>query len=194
MAARAKRRPHRPARPRPVLGNDPFERGAAARPAAGSEAPVPPPAEPRGEAGPPEAAAPEAAAPEQGPAAPAPPPPDATPADYARELGEMLVSLLPALRERLAGLGELFHLGRADAPLDPYGMDPTLLDRAGPLLDFLYLSWWRVEASSAARLPDGPLVVVANRGGLLPWDALVLRLAVRRETRERRDLRPLLDA
>jgi len=106
----------------------------------------------------------------------------------------MAAGVLPAMRERLVALGGLFRLGKAGGPLDVHGMDPTLLDRASPLLDFLYLSWWRVEASSAARLPSGPLVIVANRGGLLPWDALVLRLAVRRETRERRDLRPLLDA
>jgi 1-acyl-sn-glycerol-3-phosphate acyltransferase len=104
----------------------------------------------------------------------------------------MLASLLPALRERLSGLGGLFRLGQAGGPLDPYGMDPTLLARAAPLLDFLYLSWWRVEASSASRLPAGPLVIVANHGGTSPWDALVLRLALHREAH--RELRPLLDA
>jgi 1-acyl-sn-glycerol-3-phosphate acyltransferase len=106
----------------------------------------------------------------------------------------MAASLLPAMRERLSALGGLLRLGQAGGPLDSHGMDPALLERAAPLLDFLYLSWWRVEASSAARLPAGPLVVVANHGGALPWDALVLRLAVRRETPGHRDLRPLLDA
>jgi len=34
---------------------------------------------------------------------------------------------------------------------------------------------------------------VANRGGAVPWDALVLRHALRRDHPARRDLRPLLD-
>jgi 1-acyl-sn-glycerol-3-phosphate acyltransferase len=107
----------------------------------------------------------------------------------------MLASLLPAVQERLKGLGALLRLAEPAGPLDAYGMDPTLLLRAAPLLDFLYLSWWRVEASSAAKVPaHGPVVVVANHGGHLPWDALVLRLALRREHPAHRDLRPLLDA
>jgi 1-acyl-sn-glycerol-3-phosphate acyltransferase len=36
-------------------------------------------------------------------------------------------------------------------------------------------------------------VVVANHGGLVPWDALVLRHALRRDHPAHRDLRPLLD-
>jgi 1-acyl-sn-glycerol-3-phosphate acyltransferase len=177
-----------------VLGNDPFERGAAVRqtavPPVTGDAPPP-------STKPPPAAAPAAAGPGTGAAAPAEPqaaPPETTTADWARELGEMAASLLPAMTERLSALGGLLRLGRSSGPLDAHGMDPTLLDRAAPLLDFLYLTWWRVEASSAARLPAGPLVVVANHGGDLPWDALVLRLAVRREAPGHRDLRPLLEA
>jgi 1-acyl-sn-glycerol-3-phosphate acyltransferase len=39
----------------------------------------------------------------------------------------------------------------------------------------------------------GPAVVVANHGGAVPWDAFVLRHALRREHPAHRDLRPLLD-
>jgi len=107
----------------------------------------------------------------------------------------MMARLLPALKERVAGLGSLLRLVESGGPLDPHGMDPTLLERAAPLLDFLYLSWWRVDAATAGRVPSaGPVVVVANHGGALPWDALVLRLALRREHPARRELRPLLDA
>jgi 1-acyl-sn-glycerol-3-phosphate acyltransferase len=182
-----------------VLGNDPFERGAAPRPPVerpAAEATAQGPEPLQGSAPPGGRAAPPPDGRGAGPASPPEPegpPPESTTADWARELGEMAASLLPAMRERLLALGGLFRLGKAGGPLDAHGMDPTLLARASPLLDFLYLSWWRVEASSAARLPSGPLVVVANRGGLLPWDALVLRLAARREARGR-DLRPLLDA
>ena len=188
MAGRGARRPRRAAgqkRPsRPVLGNDPFERGAAPR--------APPP----------------------------PPPQRATPARldqlearveealsdaeerlerilsrggagrYAAELREALARLWPTLRERLRPLASLAGALASPGPLDPWGMDRRLADRAAPILDFLYQSWWRVEARGLEALPGGPAMLVANRGGALPWDALVLRLALQRAGR---DLRPLLD-
>ncbi|HEY7726458.1 MAG TPA: lysophospholipid acyltransferase family protein [Anaeromyxobacteraceae bacterium] len=107
---------------------------------------------------------------------------------------DVAARLLPALRDRLAGLAGLLRLAEPPGPLDPFGMDPTLLDRAAPLLDFLYLTWWRVEATGTARVPaEGPAMVVANHGGTAPWDALVLRLALRRDHPARREIRPLLD-
>jgi len=111
---------------------------------------------------------------------------------YAAELREALVRLWPALRERLRPLASLAGALASPGPLDPWGMDPRLADRAAPVLDFLYQSWWRVEARGLERLPPGAAVVVANRGGALPWDALVLRLAFQRAGAGR-DLRPLLD-
>ena len=109
---------------------------------------------------------------------------------YAAELREALVRLWPALRERVRPLASLAGALASPGPLDRWGMDRRLVDRAAPLVDFLYQSWWRVEARGLETLPPGPALVVANRGGALPWDALVLRLAARRAGR---DLRPLLD-
>lgn len=202
MAGGRAKRPGKAGKPRAaraVLGNDPFERGAAVREAPGARViAAPPPAAPPV---PPPTPSPasfpgsdreEAAGPPATPAAG--PPPQATETGVARELAELASSLLPAMREKLRGLAGLFRIGETGAHLDAHGMDPTLLVRAAPLLDFLYLTWWRVEATSAASLPEGPVVVVANHGGSLPWDALVLRLAVRRETPSHLDLRPLLDA
>lgn len=181
---------------RPVLGNDPFTRGAAPR------AP--------------------AAAP-RGPAAEAPRPAGRSPAErlerleerieetlggaearleevlrrsgatsYPAELRELLARLLPALLARLGSLASLVKLLASPGPLDAFGMDERLLDRAAPVLDFFYDSWWRVAVRGIEDVPAGPVVVVANHGGALPWDALVLRLAFRRPPASR-ELRPLLD-
>src|SRR5512137_1613620 len=114
-----------PAR-RPVLGNDPFERGAAPRAAAPPGPPAPPLAAP--------------------PSAPMPHPPagvDAPPGDgearladvarrtgpaaYTEELRELLVRLLPALRDTLAPLAALATVVGSPARLDEHGMDPDLL-------------------------------------------------------------------
>jgi 1-acyl-sn-glycerol-3-phosphate acyltransferase len=115
------------------------------------------------------------------------------PAAYADELRELLVRLLPALRDAVRPLASLATLLATPAHLDAHGMDPELLDRARSLVDFFLQTWWRVEVHGEAYLPEGPVVVVANHGGTLPWDAFVLR-AVAARLPAPRMLRPLLDA
>jgi 1-acyl-sn-glycerol-3-phosphate acyltransferase len=114
------------------------------------------------------------------------------PAAYAEELRELLVRLLPALRNTIAPLASLATLVGAPARLDEYGMDPDLPVRARAALDFFLGAWWRVAVEGADRLPETPYVLVANHGGTTHWDALVLRAAVARLA-TRRELRPLLD-
>src|SRR5512143_1132375 len=177
MAGPRAKRPRRPegkSRPaRPALGNDPFERGAAPRaPARPAAAPSPAPQArlDRLEARVESAFADAEQRLEQALGR-------AGAGRYAAELREALARLWPALLERLRPLASLAGALASPGPLDPWGMDPRLAERSAPALDFLYQSWWRVEARGMERLPPGPAVVVANRGGALPWDALVLRLA-----------------
>jgi 1-acyl-sn-glycerol-3-phosphate acyltransferase len=116
--------------------------------------------------------------------------------EHARELAEMAGRLLPLVGSRLGSLAALRSLFASAAPdaLDAYGMDRDLPARAAPLFDFLYASWWRVETRQLEHVPaSGPAIIVANHGGALFWDALVLRLALLREHPARRQLRPLLD-
>ena len=55
------------------------------------------------------------------------------------------------------------------------------------LLDFLYDTWWRVRAVGAGEIPDrGPVLFVANRSGVLPYDGLMIAHAVAREHPTRR--------
>jgi 1-acyl-sn-glycerol-3-phosphate acyltransferase len=109
------------------------------------------------------------------------------------ELRVVLARLVPALLARVGGLVDLARLLEPPERLDRYGLDPRLVARAAPLLEFLYTSWWRVETRFLHRIPTaGPALVVANHGGVVPWDALVLRHALRRE-QPGRELRPLLD-
>jgi len=186
-----KRQPARAAQARrPVLGNDPFARGAAERPAA-------PAVIPAGE-GPPDPPAPR----------PRTPSPEAPAGDgearlaeaarttgaiaYTEELRELLVRLLPALRDALAPLASLATLVGAPARLDEHGMDAEMLVRARAVLDFFLGSWWRVDVQGADLLPDQPFVLVANHGGTLHWDAAVLRATLARQVTPR-ELRPLLD-
>jgi len=216
----AKQGTGRPARP--ALGNDPFARGAAAReparPAAVEVARPPPPVT----SAPPEPAPSQRVAPGSRPSTPsgsvvrsldalearldaaigeaearlagAAADGDALAARAREDLRTVLAALWPALRARLSSAGDLLRLLEPPERLERFGMDPRLVERAAPLVEALYATWWRVEARGLELVPaEGPAVVVANHAGLLPWDALMLRHALRRDHPARRELRPLLD-
>ena len=203
MATR-KRKPARSAKARrPVLGNDPFARGAAPRTSAVQPAAEVRPSEVRPSA--PRPSAPETAPrPPDVPAVAHPEPAGAGearlaeaarrtgPAAYADELRVLLVRLLPALRESLAPLASLATLVAAPARLDEHGMDPDFLGRARAVLDFLVQTWWRVDVLGSDLLPDQPFVLVANHGGSVPWDAVVVRATAAR-LQSPREVRPLLE-
>jgi 1-acyl-sn-glycerol-3-phosphate acyltransferase len=66
--------------------------------------------------------------------------------------------------------------------VDEFGYDPKFLRTILPALEFLYTMWWRVEASGVENVPEtGPALVVANHSGVLPWDGLMVNLAIRHE-------------
>ncbi len=116
------------------------------------------------------------------------------PSDPAAELAEVMVRLAPALRERLSSLLSLGQLFARSNSADAHGQDPELAERLRPLLDFLYETFWRVEVRGIENVPDdGPVLVIANHGGVGPWDALLLAQALARAHPRRRVLRPLLD-
>jgi 1-acyl-sn-glycerol-3-phosphate acyltransferase len=112
----------------------------------------------------------------------------------ARDLFRTATALLPAIWQRLEALASLRTLFVGSRDLDPYGMDRELVQRSMPIADFLYRSWWRVDARQIENVPaTGPVVIVANHAGVLPWDAFVLRVALLRDHPARREMRPLLD-
>jgi 1-acyl-sn-glycerol-3-phosphate acyltransferase len=69
---------------------------------------------------------------------------------------------------------------RQRAPaVDSFGLDPEALERARPLLNYLFERWWRVRVSGEANLPTaGSTIFVANRSGVFPYDGLMLSHAV----------------
>jgi 1-acyl-sn-glycerol-3-phosphate acyltransferase len=110
------------------------------------------------------------------------------------DLREAATRLVPALRDKLGSLKDLALVFEPPARLDRHGMDQRLVERAEPIVELLYASWWRTSVRGIERVPStGPALVVANHAGLVPWDALVLRHALRRDHPAHRELRPLLD-
>jgi 1-acyl-sn-glycerol-3-phosphate acyltransferase len=110
------------------------------------------------------------------------------------ELREAIARLAPALRARLATLGDLVRLLEPPERLDRYGLDARFAGRLAPVVEFFYSTWWRTHVRGIESVPStGAAVVAANHAGVVPWDAFVLRHALRRDHPARRDLRPLLD-
>jgi 1-acyl-sn-glycerol-3-phosphate acyltransferase len=64
---------------------------------------------------------------------------------------------------------------------DEWGFDQGFAEEVEPLLGFLYDRWWRVHASGVEHVPaQGRVLFVANHAGVLPWDAAMIAMAMRR--------------
>jgi 1-acyl-sn-glycerol-3-phosphate acyltransferase len=79
-------------------------------------------------------------------------------------------------RRRLAALG---HLVEGETPFDRFGLAPEALRRAFPFFHALYRAWFRVTSQGHERLPaEGPVLLAANHGGLLPFDGAMIVMDV----------------
>jgi 1-acyl-sn-glycerol-3-phosphate acyltransferase len=90
----------------------------------------------------------------------------------------------------------LEFLGRrvlGEYEVDEFGHDPDLVEHVlAPLLRPLYRHWWRVEARGLEHVPvSGAALVVGNHAGTLPFDALMVALALLDEHPAHRSLRML---
>lgn len=89
--------------------------------------------------------------------------------------------------QRLVGLGG----GAPSLDVDEFGRDAAFSAEVRPLLEWIGARWFRCDVAGAAKLPArGPLVLVANRAGTIPWDAAMIALAT---ARAGRPVRPLLE-
>ncbi len=69
-----------------------------------------------------------------------------------------------------------------DYPEDEWGFDEEFVRMVEPAFEFLYERWWRVRAGGVANVPaHGRVLLAANHAGILPWDAMMISLAIQRE-------------
>jgi 1-acyl-sn-glycerol-3-phosphate acyltransferase len=180
---------------RKALGNDPFARGAVGRI--------------------PSAATPRSSTPRTSPSLPRTPirekPPVRSPSStevIARELLEtagarfrrFMESSLPALIEGVTR-SSIDTLGLTALPVevsdvDDFGMSLEFVERWQPVLARVLFNYFRAELLGFDKLPaTGPAVLVCNHGGILPYDEVLLKVAVRERPGPGgppgRDLRPL---
>jgi 1-acyl-sn-glycerol-3-phosphate acyltransferase len=78
--------------------------------------------------------------------------------------------------------------------VDSFGYSKEFDTIFRPVFDFLFEQYWRVKVEGVANIPsEGAAIVVANHAGLLPFDAFMLREAVRREHSSGRSPRFLIE-
>jgi 1-acyl-sn-glycerol-3-phosphate acyltransferase len=69
-----------------------------------------------------------------------------------------------------------------DYPEDEWGFDERFTELVEPFFGFLYDRWWRVKATGVQNVPaHGRAMLAANHAGILPWDATMISIALRRE-------------
>ena len=116
------------------------------------------------------------------------------------EAGGPLVAFARLLSEGREGLRgpNLARLLRAvyfswhSEETDEYGYDAKFADTIRPVFEFLYSLWWRVEATGVLNVPaNGAGLIVANHSGVLPYDGMMVKLAVWHEHPARRECRML---
>lgn len=116
-----------------------------------------------------------------------------------RRLRERLTPLVPGPVRSTAPISGLVKVYRklalrGRAPSDEFGADPAARSTARRILEPLYRHYFRVGVSGIEHVPDsGPVILVANHSGLLPFDVVMLMEALRLEHPAGRALRPLLE-
>jgi 1-acyl-sn-glycerol-3-phosphate acyltransferase len=94
--------------------------------------------------------------------------------------------------ENLARFSRDFYFSYHSEEVDEFGHDQRFSETLLPVFEFLYTIWWRVEVQGIEHLPEsGAGLIVANHSGVLPYDGLMINLAVRHEHPARRTCRML---
>lgn len=99
------------------------------------------------------------------------------------ELERALARLVAFIRRRITG----------EYDVDDFGLDRDFTEGVlHPLIKVLYEKWFHVEVRGAENLPvDGAALLVANHGGTIPLDGVMLSYAVHQNTPNARFLRLL---
>jgi 1-acyl-sn-glycerol-3-phosphate acyltransferase len=108
------------------------------------------------------------------------------------------VSEAPTIRSAMKTIFDAMRAGyqtgaRKPQDLPDAGHDLTFLERAAPVLEFLYTRYFRVRLLGLEHVPsDGPALLVANHSGGIPYDGAMLLYGIYRDHPDHRRVRPLV--
>jgi 1-acyl-sn-glycerol-3-phosphate acyltransferase len=78
--------------------------------------------------------------------------------------------------------------------VDDFGFDPVYEKKVQPVFDFLYEKYFRVDVAGLENVPsEGRCLLVANHSGTLPYDGVMIKVAVKRGHAAKRDVRWLAE-
>ncbi len=93
-----------------------------------------------------------------------------------RELRKRLVAT-QLTRQELARIEQApLHLNSAG--FDEWGLDPDTIKSAVAILKTLYYNYFRVQTTGIQKLPEGRCLLIANHGGQIPIDAMLVMLSL----------------
>ena len=85
-------------------------------------------------------------------------------------------------RDTRDALDRMLHRLAGDYHEDEWGFDEEFADSLLPFLELLYDRWWRVRPVGVRNVPShGRAMLVANHAGVVPWDAMMMSVALLRE-------------
>jgi 1-acyl-sn-glycerol-3-phosphate acyltransferase len=102
------------------------------------------------------------------------------------------------IRSAMSAIVEAMRAGYGAQKVDPQtlpdgGHDPSFIERAAPVLEFLYGKYFRVRSVDIENVPsNGPALLVANHSGGLPYDGAMLIYSLFRDHPAHRHLRTLV--
>jgi 1-acyl-sn-glycerol-3-phosphate acyltransferase len=78
--------------------------------------------------------------------------------------------------------------------VDEMGMDPLFVRDTQPLLHVLFSRFFRGTCLGVENIPaKGPVILVSNHGGWIPWDSLMIAHCVHHYHPDSRPVRPLIE-
>lgn len=93
----------------------------------------------------------------------------------------------------LGGIKKQFSHILESHPIDEFGMDPNLVWYLRPFFEFLYYHYFRVDTVGVKNIPsDKPAIIVSNHAGSIPYDGVMINLAVYNEHPKKRPVRFLV--
>ncbi|MEZ4815708.1 MAG: lysophospholipid acyltransferase family protein [Bdellovibrionota bacterium] len=95
-------------------------------------------------------------------------------------------------KEESAKIADLFA---PYAPLshDPWGASRDTLLKVAPFVNFLYEKYFRVSAVGLDEVPEGPAIFIANHGGQIPIDGLMVVYALLAKAQKNRLTRAMVE-
>ena len=68
------------------------------------------------------------------------------------------------------------HLNSAG--MDDWGLDPQTLQAGLAAFRWIYRDYFRVETVGIENVPQGRVLLIANHGGQLPWDGILIGMSM----------------